>query len=160
MLLKLTHPTEYISDRLFKNYLQSSMENINASAKGIAYDHKKTVVLSNFLKRLDLNVDLGFFASGKALEATVNLRFKSLTNKQWQDISNAYGISDTNAFISQVTDYYSLTNDIKRALFLCIVLGLCTVTSSHVFELYNQYDILKDVRDSNGINIEIDIYKI
>ena len=121
MVLKLTHPTEYINDRLFKTYLQSLMENTNASASGkaLAYSNKKTAVLSNFLKYLDLNVDREYFTSSQALEATMNLRFKSLTNKQWQDMANAHGVRDTNAFISEVTDYYnSFTNDAKRALFV------------------------------------------
>ena len=84
MILKLTHPTEYINDHLFKTYLQSSMENINVSVKGIAYAHKKIKVLSHFLKYLDLNVDRESFASSQALEATMNWRFKSLSYKQWQ----------------------------------------------------------------------------
>ena len=155
MILKLTHPTEYINDRLFKTYIQSSGKNFKDHK--LAYTNKKTAVLSHFLRYLDLNVDLESFASSQALEATMNLRFKSLTNKQWQDLAKAYGVSDTKVFISEVTDYYkSLTNDIKRALFVCRVLGLCAVTRVHVFELYNQYDILKDV---NGMNIEISIYK-
>ena len=159
MVLKLTHPTEYINDHLFKTYLQSSMENTNASASGkaLAYANKKTAVLSNFLKHLDLNVILESFASSQALEATINLRFKSLTNKQWQFMAKAYGVSDTNAFINEVTDYYnSLTNDTKKALLACRVLGLCAVSRTHLFQLYNQYDILLIV---SGTNIEINIYK-
>ena len=159
MVLKLTHPTEYINDRLFKTYLQLSMKNTNASASGkrSAYIAKKTAVLSHFLKHLDLNVDRESFASSQALEATMNLRFKSLTKKQWQDLAKAYGVSDTKAFISEVTDYYnSLTNDTKRALLLCRVLGLCAVTRVHVFKLYNQYDILKDGTETR---IEDNIYK-
>ena len=158
MVLKLTHPTEYVNDRLFKTYIQSSMENTNASAsnKGLAYVHKKTVVLSHFLKHLDLNVDRESFASSQELEANMNLRFKSLTYKKWQDMAKAYGVSDTKAFISEVTDYYkSLTNDTKRALLLCRVLGLCAVTRVHVFKLYNQYDI----KNKNRTNIEAKIYK-
>ena len=92
------------------------------TVKELAYVHKKTAVLSNFLKYLDLNVDRESFASSQALEATMNLRFKSLTNKQWQDMAKAHGVIDTKAFISEVTDYYnSLTNDIKRALLVCRV---------------------------------------
>ena len=157
MILKLTHPTEYINDRLFKTYLQSSMENINAFGKKAAYARKKTAVLSNFLKYLDLNVDREYFASSQALEATMNLRFKSLTNKQWQDMANAHGVRDTNAFISEVTDYYnSLTNDTKRVLLVCRVLGLCVVSRIHVFELYNIYD---NSLSSHGNKIEARIYK-
>ena len=158
MILKLTHPTEYINDRLFKTYIQSSIKNTNAKGKKGAYANKKTAVLSNFLKHLDLNVDKESFASSKALAATMNLRFKSLSYKQWQDLAKAHGIDDTKVFINEVTDYYhSLTNDIKRALLLCRVLGLCAVTKAHIFKLYNQYDISKD---GNGTNIEISIYKI
>ena len=159
IVLKLTHPTEYINDRLFKTYLQSSMKNTNASSSGkiFAYNNKKTAVLSRFLKYLDLNVNRESFASSQALEATMNLRFKSLTNKQWQDMAKAHGVSDTNTFISKVTDYYnSLTNDIKRALFVCRVLGLCAVTRDHVFELYNRYDISLH---RSGTKIEANIYK-
>ena len=158
MVLKLTHPTEYINDRLFKTYLQLSIKNTNASTPGkrFAYINKKTAVLSNFLKHLDLNVALEHFASSKALEATINLRFKSLTNRQWQDLAKAYGIDDTKAFISEVTDYYkSLTNDIKRALLLCRVLGLCAISKSHIFELYNQYNISTS---STSARVEANIY--
>ena len=159
MILKLTHPTEYINDRLFKTYLQSSMENINALGRNGSYSNKKTAVLSHFLKHLDLNVALESFASSQALEATMNLRFKNLTNKQWQDMAKAHGVSDKNAFINEITDYYnSLTNDIKRTLLVCRVLGLCAVTRVHVFKLYNQYDILLD-SSSNGTIIEASIYK-
>ena len=159
MVLKLTHPTEYINDRLFKIYLQSSMENTNASASGkaLAYANKKTAVLSNFLKYLDLNVNRESFASSQALEKTMNLRFKSLTYKKWQDMAKAYGVIDTKVFINEVTDYYhSLTNDTKRALLLCRVLGLCAVTRAHIFNLYNIYDNSLII---NGAKIEISIYK-
>ena len=155
MVLKLTHPTEYISDRLFKTDFQSSVNKVKN--KHIIYSNKKTAVLFNFLKYLDLNVDREYFASSQALEASMNFRFKSLTNKQWQDMANAHGVRDTNAFISEVTDYYkSLINDTKRALLVCRVLGLCAVSRTHVFKLYNQYDIIED---GNGTNIEISIYK-
>ena len=159
MVLKLTHPTEYINDLLFKTYLQLSMKNTNASTPGkrFAYINKKTAVLSNFLKHLDLNVVLEHFASSKALEATINLRFKSLTNRQWQDLAKAYGVIDIKVFISEVTDYYkSLTNDTKRALLVCRVLGLCAVSRTHVFELYNQYDLSNE---STATRIEDNIYK-
>ena len=156
MVLKLTHPTEYINDRLFKTYLQSSIKNTNTSDKAKGYTNKKTAVLFNFLKHLDLNVNRESFVSSQALEATVNLRFKSLTNKQWQDMAKAHGVSDTKAFISEVTDYYnSLTNNTKRALLVCRVLGLCAVSRAHVFELYNIYDSLR----ANGTKIEFSIYK-
>ena len=159
MVLKLTHPTEYINDRLFKTYIQSSMKNTNASASGkrLAYTNKKTAVLSNFFKYLDLNIVLEYFASSQALEATINLRFESLTNKQWQDMAKANGVSDTKvlAFINEVTDYYkSLTNDIERALLICRVLGLCAVSRANIFQLYNQ----DDIEATNGSTIEIRIY--
>ena len=155
MILKLTHPTEYINDRLFKTYTQSSGKNFKDHK--LAYTNKKTAVLSNFLRYLDLNVDLESFASSQALEATMNLRFKSLTNKQWQDMAKAHGVSDTKAFISEVTDYYkSLTNKTKRALLVCRVLGLCAVNRDHVFKLYNQYGVLSD---ATRARIEISIYK-
>ena len=155
MVLKLTHPTEYINDRLFKTYIQFSGKNVKDHK--LAYAHKKTAVLSNFLKYLDLNVNRESFASNKTLEKTMNLRFKSLTNKQWQDMAKAHGVSDTNAFINEITDYYnSLTNDIKRTLLVCRVLGLCAVTMVHVFELYNRHDISLHL---NGTNIEAKIYK-
>ena len=161
MVLKLTHPTEYINDLLFKTYLQSSMENTNASASGkaLAYVHKKTAVLSHFLKYLDLSVDRESFAAGQALEATMNWRFKGLTYKQWQDMAKSHGVIDTKAFISEVIDYYNAltnTNDIKRALLVCRVLGLCAVTRDHVFKLYNQYDVLSG---ATRARIEISIYK-
>ena len=153
MVLKLTSTVEHINDLLFKTYIQSSMENTNASG----YANKKTEVLSNFLKYLDINIDRESFASSQALEVSMNLRFKSLTNKQWQVMAKAQGVSDTNAFISEVTDYYnSLTNDTKRALLLCRVLGLCAVTSAHVFELYNIYD---NSLSKNGTRIEASLYK-
>ena len=157
MVLKLTHPTEYINDRLFKTYIQSSMENTNAPGKNGAYAQKKIAILSHFLKHLDLNVDLESFASSQKLEATMNMRFKSLTNKQWTVIAKAHGVRNTNAFISEVTDYYkSRTNDIKKALLVCRVLGLCAITRVHIFKLYNQYNVLEN---GHGTNIEISIYK-
>ena len=155
MILKLTHPTEYINDLLFKTYIQSSGKNVKD--QNLAYANKKTAVLYNFLKYLNLNVVLESFASSQELEATMNLRFKSLSYKQWQDLAEAYGVSDTKVFISEVTDYYnSLANDIKRALLVCRVLGLCVVSKAHLLKLYNIYDILKD---GNGTRIEISIYK-
>ena len=157
MILKLTHPTEYINDGLFKTYLQSSMENTNTLGKKSVYAHKKIMVLFNFLKHLDLNVNRKYFSSSQALEVTMNLRFKSLTNKQWTYMAETYGVRDTKSFISEITDYYeSLTNDTKRALLICRVLGLCVVSRTHVFELYNMYD--NSLR-ANGAKIEISIYK-
>ena len=154
MVLKLTHPTEYINDVLFKTYVQSSGKNVKD--KNLAYTNKKAAVLSNFLKYLDLNVDLESFASSQELKDTMNLRFRGLTNKQWDAMAKAYEVSDTKAFISEVIDYYkSLTNETKRALLVCRVLGLCAVSRSHIFKLYN----IHDVGGENGTRIEISIYK-
>ena len=155
MVLKLTHPIEYINDRLFKTYFQSLGKNVKEQS--LLYAEKKTAYLFHFLKYLDFNVDLEYLSSSQELEEIMNLRFESLTNKQWKNMAKVYEVSDTKVFIREVTDYYnSLTNDIKKALFLCRVLGLCEVSKSHIFKLYKKDEISLH---RYGTNIEAGIYK-